>query len=146
MRDHQPHVFIAPDQRAHGGGGEFRGAVVGMALARILEPHGQHQGQPGGAARRDEHSHLRSRRLETVMRGIAAHHRRAAIGGLAQRRLPPGEPGMDGRHRFEAGLPGRRLVQPRVAVARRAPEEAGQVTHPRLVDGDAVHGLEQRVG
>src|SRR5438034_8712371 len=34
----------------------------------------------------------RSRRLEPVMSGIAAHHRRAAIGGLAQRQLPPGEP------------------------------------------------------
>ena len=77
VRDHQAHARVRPDQRAHRGGGQLGRMVVGVALATVLQPHGEHQREPRATAGTRQRAHGRARGSDAVVGRIAADRRRA---------------------------------------------------------------------
>ena len=103
---------MTPDERPHRRGGKLAGAVVGVALTAVFEPHGEHQRKPGGGARTGQRPHARSQRRDPEEGGIAAHRRRPRTPRRRQYGLPAGQLGVHRGHRPEARLARGGLEQP----------------------------------
>src|SRR5437667_11555241 len=79
VRDKEAHVRVAADQGAHSRSRQLGDVIAGVTLAAILEPHGEHQRDAGGAARAGEDAHFAARGLEPQIQWITAERTVASV-------------------------------------------------------------------
>src|SRR2546429_4894027 len=71
VRDQQPQVLVASNQRPDRSRRELASAVVGVTLAPVLETHGDHEWQVRRTARRCKDPHLGPRPVQPLVPRIA---------------------------------------------------------------------------
>src|SRR5437660_11843659 len=80
MRNEQAYVAVTAQQCSHSGGGKLAGAVVGMPLASIFQPDGEHEGYARRATGGGQHPHLSAGGIQSQIERIATHGRRTGVG------------------------------------------------------------------